>query len=252
MTIAVNSQLLVGFVLAMSRAAAWLAIAPPFAGRTVPWRIKAGFAAALSLALGPQLSEQSVPLETLPLIGAIIVQVVAGAALGFLAHLLFAAFQAAGTVIDLFGAFSIAQAFDPMTGSQASVFGRFYSMVATVMLFATGGHLLLVRGFLTSYEALPVSGFASDRFAEILTQDLTVFFIAALEIAAPIVAALFLADVALGLLSRAAPEMNVFLLGLPLKVFISISLVGIAIPLLPGAVADLTDTVVRHGLRIGG
>lgn len=252
MTIGIDGQLLVGFVLAMTRAGAWLAIAPPFAGRMVPSRVKVGFAAALALALGPRLAEQAVPLETAPLIGAIVMQVVAGAALGFLAQLLFAAFQTAGSVIDLFGAFSIAQAFDPLTGSQASVFGRFYSILASVLLFATGGHLLLVRGFLTSFDALPISGFRSERLAEILTRDLSTFFLAALEIAAPIVAALFLADVALGLLSRVAPEMNVFLLGLPLKVFISISVVGLAIPVLPNAVAEMTDTVVLHGLRMGG
>lgn len=252
MTLRIDSTLLVGYVLAMARAAAWIAIAPPFGGRTIPARIKAGFAAALALALGPRLAEQSVPLETGPLIGAMILQVAAGAALGFLAYLLFAAFQTAGSVIDLFGAFSIAQAVDPFTEVQASVFGRFYSLIASVLLFATGGHLLLVRGFLTSYEALPLDGFRSERIAEVLTADLGTFFVAALQISAPLVAALFLTDVALGLLSRAAPEMNVFLLGLPLKIFITISLISIAIPILPSAVSDMTDTAVRHGLGLGG
>lgn len=252
MTLSIDSSLLVGYVLAMARAGAWLAIAPPFGGRMVPMRIKAGFAAALALALGPRLAEQSVPLEVGPLIGSMLLQVFAGAALGFLAYLLFAAFQTAGSVIDIFGAFSIAQAVDPVSGVQTSVFGRFYSLIASVLLFATGGHLLLVRGFLTSFEALPLDGFRSARIAEVLTADLGTFFVAALQIAAPLVAALFLTDVALGLLSRAAPEMNVFLLGLPLKIFITISLVSFAIPVLPGAVSDMTDTAVRHGLGLGG
>lgn len=252
MTLRIDSTLLVGYVLAMARAGAWIAIAPPFGGRMIPARIKAGFAAALALALGPRLAEQSVPLETGPLIGAMLLQVAAGAALGFLAYLLFATFQTAGSVIDLFGAFSVAQAVDPLTEVQTSIFGRFYSLIASVLLFATGGHLLLVRGFLTSYEALPLDGFRSERIAEVLTADLGTFFVAALQIAAPLVAALFLTDVALGLLSRAAPEMNVFLLGLPLKIFITISLVSVAIPVLPGAVSDMTDTAVRHGLGLGG
>jgi len=251
-TLRIDSTLLVGYVLAMARAGAWLAVAPPFGGGLVPARIKAGFAAALALALGPRLAEQSVPLETGPLIGAMLLQVVAGLALGFLAALLFAAFQTAGAVIDLFGAFSISEAIDPVSGVSTSVFGRFYSLVASVLLFATGGHLLLVRGFLTSYEALPLDGFRSERLAEVLTVDLTTFFLAALQIAAPLVAALFLTDVALGLLSRAAPEMNVFVLGLPLKIFITISLVSVVIPVLPGTVGDLTDTAVRHGLGLGG
>lgn len=252
MALSIDSTLLVGYIMAMARAGAWIAIAPPFGVGFIPVRVKVGFAAALSLALGPRLAEQSVPLETGPLIGAMLVQVVAGGALGFLVYLLFSAFQAAGSLLDLFGAFSVAQALDPVSGVQTSVFGRLYSLVASVLLFATGGHLLLVRGFLTSYEALPLSGFRSERFAEVVTRDMGTFFMAAFEIAAPLVAALFLADVALGLLSRAAPEMNVFLLGLPLKILISISLVGLAMPALPGAVADITDTAVRHGLGVGG
>lgn len=252
MTLSIDSTLLVGYVLAMARAGAWIAIAPPFNAGFVPVRVKTGFAAALALALGPRLVEQSVPLDTGPLIGAMLLQIAAGAALGFIAHMLFAAFQMAGSVIDLFGAFAIAQAFDPVTGTQTSVFGRFYALIASVLLFATGGHLLLVRGFLTSFEALPIDGFRSARVAEIVTADLSTLFVAALEIAAPLIAALFLTDVALGLLSRAAPEMNVFLLGLPLKVFITISLISLAIPVLPGAVSDMTDTAVRHGLGLGG
>lgn len=252
MVLSIDSTLVVGYILAMARAAAWISIAPPFGVRFIPARIKAGFAAGLALALGPRLAEQTVPLEIGPLIGAMVLQIAAGAALGFLAYLLFAAFQMAGSVIDLFGAFAISQAFDPVSGVQTSVFGRFYGLLASVLLFVSGGHLLLVRGFLTSYEALPLSGFRSERIAEVLTADLSMFFLAALEIAAPLVAALFLTDVALGLLSRAAPEMNVFLLGLPLKVFITLSLVGLAIPVLPGAVADVTDTAVRHGLGLGG
>ena len=252
MTLQIDSTLLVGYVLAMARAGAWVMVAPPFTGSMIPGRIKAGLAAALALALGPRLADQSVPLETGALIGAMLLQIVAGAALGFLAYLLFAAFQTAGAVIDLFGAFSISEAIDPVSGVSTSVFGRFYSLIATVLLFATGGHLLLVRGFLTSYEALPLDGFRSERLAEVLTADLGTFFLAALQIAAPLVAALFLTDMALGLLSRAAPEMNVFLLGLPLKIFVTLSLVGVAIPVLPRAVAEMTDTAVRHGIGLGG
>lgn len=252
MTLRADSSLIVGYVLAMARAGAWLAIAPPFNVGFIPSRVKVGFAAALALALGPRLAEQAVPLETGPLIGAMLLQIAAGAALGFIAYLLFAAFNAAGSLIDLFGAFAVAQALDPVGGEQTSVFGRFYSLIASVMLFATGGHLLLVRGFLTSFEALPLSGFRSERIAEVVTADLTTFFIAALEIAGPLIAALFLTDVALGLLSRAAPEMNVFLLGLPLKILITVSLIGLAVPVLPGVVADMTDTAVSHGLGLGG
>lgn len=252
MEFAISAPTLVGFVMALVRAVTWLMVAPPFNGPTVPFRIKVGFAAGLAMALGPRLGEQGVPLETGALIGAVVMNVIAGAALGFIAYMLFMVFQTAGSIIDLFGAFAVSSALDPLSGNQGAVMSRVFNMMATVLLFATGGHLLLVRGFLTSYEALPLDGFRSDRLAEIVTHDMGLFFLGALEIAAPLVAALFLTDIALGLLARAAPEMNVFLLGLPLKVFITVSAAALMFPAIPGALGDLTDQAVRHGLSIGG
>src|SRR3546814_14535517 len=76
--------------------------------------------------------------------------------------------------------------------------------------------------------------------------------LAAIECAAPLLAALFLADVALGLLSRAAPEMHVFVLGLPVKLLLTLTLTGLALPLLPGAVSTLTDRIVHDGLTVVG
>ena len=82
-------------------------------------------------------------------------QVVVGASLGFITALFFAAVQAAGNMIDLFGGFSVAFAFDPFAISGTAVFGRFYNILATALLFATDGYAMIVRGFTTSYRALP-------------------------------------------------------------------------------------------------
>ena len=130
------------------------------------------------------------------------------------------------------------------------MFCRFYSLLATTLLFATNGHLLLVRGFLTSFDAAPLTSLSLDGVGEMLTEDLGRFFLAAVQIALPLLAALFLAEVALALLSRAAPAMNVFVLGMPLKILLTISLAGLALPLLPGALDNLVRPVVRHGLSI--
>jgi flagellar biosynthetic protein FliR len=132
------------------------------------------------------------------------------------------------------------------------VFGRFYQLLSTVLLFAIDGHLLLVRGFLHSFEASPFGGTGIDGMAGGLTEGLGMLFIAAVEIAAPLLAALFLADVALGLLSRAAPDLQVYLLGLPGKLLLTFSLIGITLPLLPDAVRSITDTVVRAGGALFG
>ena len=119
-----------------------------------------------------------------------------------------------------------------------------------MLLFAIEWHLLLVRGFLTSFDAAPLTSLSVDTMAKLLTGDIALLFVSALEIAAPLLAALFLAEAALGLLSRAAPQMNIFQLGLPVKILVTLTLAGLALPLLPDAVSGITNQVVRQGLNV--
>ncbi|HET7488837.1 MAG TPA: flagellar biosynthetic protein FliR [Acidimicrobiales bacterium] len=244
MTLSVAPATLVGFVLVLVRASAWLVTAPPFAGRMVPARVKVGLAAAMAVALGPRIAQgATVPVDTAPLIGAVVTQVVVGVALGFVAQLVLSAVQAAGGFIDLFGGFTVTAAFDPLSTNHSAVLGRAYQLLAVTLLFAVNGHLVLMQGFLRSFDAVPVSGIHLGGLATVLTRDLALLFVAALEIAAPLLAALFLADVALGLLTRAAPQLNAIMLAFPLKVLLTLALLGFALPLLPGAVHGLLDRV---------
>ncbi|MBI1845126.1 MAG: flagellar biosynthetic protein FliR, partial [Actinobacteria bacterium] len=88
--------------------------------------------------------------------------------------------------------------------------------------------------------------------AKLMSADLSVFFLAAVQTAAPLMAALFLTEITLGLLARAAPHLNIFLLGLPIKLLLTLSLAGLAIPLLPGAVSSVLRPMIRHGLQVVG
>lgn len=247
MTLEVAPGLVVGFVLAMVRAAAWLFVSPPFNTRLVPTQVKMGLAAALALVTAPRLGTAEVPTEVAPLIAAALVQVSVGLVLGFVSQLVFSAAQAAGDLIDLFGGFTIASAYDPLSLSQSSVFGRLYQLMATVLLFAIDGHLLLVRGFVTSFDAVPATGLALRDVSELLLDNVGLLFVAALEIAGPLLAALFLAEVVLGLLTRAAPHMNVFSLSFPFKILVTLTLASFALPLMPSAVSGLVDQAVRTG-----
>lgn len=252
MGLTIDPALVVGYLLALTRTIAWVMITPPFGTRMVPTRIKVGLAAALTLAVGSRVEAHAVALDAGTLLSAAGLQVAIGVTMGFIGVVLFAALQAAGATLDLFGGFAMAQVFDPQSNVQTSLFGRFYNLLAVTLLFAIGGHLLLVRGLLRSFDAVPATGFRTGDVARVLTEDVGVLLLAGLEIAAPLLAALFLADVALGLLSRAAPEMHVFVLGLPLKILLTLTLTGLALPLLPGAVSTLADRMVHDGLRVVG
>lgn len=247
MTIEMAPQALTAFVLVLVRAISWIVVAPPFSMRAIPIQVKLGLAAALALSAGPGLAADSVPLETVPLIGATLTQVAIGLCLGFLTMMFISAVQAAGEMIDMFSGFSISSAYNPLSEASGGVFARFYHLLALTLLFAINGHLLLIRGFLTSFDAVPLSGVAFTDLSGVFIDTIGRFVVAAVEIAAPLLAVLFLTEVGLGLLSRAAPQMNVFALGFTLKIMIALGLAGLAIPILPGAVTSLVEGAVRTG-----
>jgi flagellar biosynthetic protein FliR len=243
----------VAFLLAMVRSSAWLVISPPFSSRVIPARVKALLAAALALIVTPTIAATAPPLEIGPVLGALLQQLAIGVALGFLTSLVFAAIQAAGDLIDLFGGFSLAFAFDPLMQSGNSVFGKLYGLLATTLLFASGGHLLIMRGFLATYDVLPLNASLSlNGLGELLTEGLAQMFLSALQIAGPLIAVLFLADVGLGLLTRVAPALNAFALGFPVKIMLTLVLVGMSFPLLPVAVDELTKRSLYLVARLVG
>jgi flagellar biosynthesis protein FliR len=248
---------LTALLLASVRAAAWLMISPPFNGKVVPVQIKALLSVAIALPVVPSLVGKVPALSTAQLVVTVVEQVVLGTALGFLTALIFAAISAAGSLIDLFGGFSVAFAFDPMgaTGNGGSgVFGRFYNILAITLLFATNGHQLVLRGFTTSYKALPLDGTLSlSSLQHLLTTGIAQMFLAALQIAGPLIAVLFCTDIGLGLLSRVAPALNAFSLGFPVKILLVLTGAGMALTMLPQAVNSTVDKAVQAVLTtVGG
>jgi flagellar biosynthetic protein FliR len=244
---------LVAVMLAALRASAWLLVCPPFNSRLIPAPVKALLAVALALPMAPHVQGRLPSMQTGALITAAAQQVVIGAALGFMTLLFFTAVQAAGDMLDLFGGFSLAQAYDPLSLTQNSVFGRFYNLLAVTLLFATDGHQMVLRGFLQSYRTLPVGATLSlDTLARFLTEGIGEMFLSALQIAGPLIAVLFLTDVAFGLLNRVAPALNAFGLGFPAKIFLTLSLSGTAIAVLPEALDNLVEKAVRAVVTLSG
>lgn len=242
---------LVALLLATVRASAWLVVAPPFSAPTVSPRIKAILALSIALAVTPAVRGHAPPMEWSAVVSSAAQQVVVGAALGYVTALLFSAFQVAGDLIDMFGGFQVAMSYDPMADTQTAPFGRFYHLIAITLLFATGGHALVIRGFAASYEAVPLTGVLSfAALGHVLTQGVGQMFLAALQIAGPLIAVLFCADVALGLLTRAAPALNAFSLGFPAKILLTMLLSGLAIGIVPGMVEEVADTAVTAVMTV--
>jgi flagellar biosynthetic protein FliR len=230
-----------GLVLAITRVAGFV-VASPLLGRAIPpvGRL------ALILSLGAFLADP-VP-GTLGLGGLLVAGVVnaaVGMVLGYLTGLLFHLFAVAGSLIDLTSGLSVAMLFDPTQGQQVSVFGRLFNLTALTILFALDGFELVVRGLALSVEAIPLAGSLDPQagLADLALRLTARLLVAGAELAMPVMAALFLAEVVLGVASRFAPQANVFLLGMPLKIFIALSLLSVVLLLFPEAASGLMQTM---------
>ncbi|WP_432536748.1 flagellar biosynthetic protein FliR [Kineococcus arenarius] len=249
----VGLDLLLALLLASVRAVSFLLLAPPFASRAINGRVKAMLSLALALPVAGRLRGQAPALEPAALATAVVQQILVGAALGAFCALVFAAVQAAGDLIDLFGGFQMASAYDPLSQNQTAVFGKLYNWTATALLVLSGGHLLVLKGFLRTYEVLPLdAGLSLSTVATVFTTGIGQLMLSALQIAAPLVAVLFVADVGLGLLSRVAPALNVFAMSFPLKILITLTLGGFALAVLPRVVDTSAGTMAETVVRLVG
>lgn len=245
MRLSFDPQFMVAFIYATIRCSAWLAIAPPFQG-AVPVKIRAGLSMGLGLAMAPRLmATGELSTETFPLIAGALHNAVIGIVLGFLVYVLFQSVAAAGGMIDAFAAFTSAQLFDPLTKTTSGPVGRLYQTLGTAVLFVSNGHLILIGGLSRTFELSPVSGFRFDRAGTLLTHDVLQFMTAAVQISAPILGALFVTEVLLGLASRAAPKLNVMVLGFGAKSLVLFMLLGAALPLIPYVSAQLLEQALE-------
>ncbi|MFJ6003502.1 flagellar biosynthetic protein FliR [Arthrobacter sp. NPDC092385] len=252
MEIELDQSRIEAVMLAGVRIVAFLVIAPPFSYKGIPARVKAMFAVGLALAVSPQVTGGYETGGTGRYIGALVLELVVGAALGFLVLVVFSAIQSAGSLIDLFGGFSLAQGFDPQSMVNGAQFARLFQLTALTLLFTSDGYQLIIAGLVRTFSALPLGGGLDlAEPAEALTGAVTGLFLASVQIAGPLIVVLFLADVGLGLLTRVAPALNAFALGFPLKIFITLSLGGVVFVALPRVVSTLADDAASLLMGVG-
>ena len=255
MVTAVTTAQLVGMLLVSIRVGTFLWISPVLGGRMVPARVRVLLAVALALPMTPMAVSASgpIPLGAGGLVWAVLENVLIGGALGLAVLGLISAVQSAGSLIDLFGGFSVSQAYDPMLMQQSSVMGRVYQLLGAALLLVTGAHLLILQGFASTFAVLPIDGSLDlEQATGTLTTVLTTMFLSALQIAGPLIGVSFLADVALGLMTRVAPALNAFSLGFPLKIGLTLGLVALALPMLPPALLGLSQQAVDAMGAIAG
>ncbi len=200
---------------------------PIFSQRNVPMRVRVGLAVFISLAAQPSLPEMPVqPLDSPPLLLMLLAQqLLIGLSMGFAVRVVFAALEFAGEIIGLQMGLNFAGFFDPATGSQGTASSRFFGSMVAFLFIAINGHLLLINALVQSFHAFPVGEepFHFLRVAQPQTWGAEIFRMG-LWIALPLVTMLLFVNLVMGVISRVAPQINVFSVGFPLTV--SIGLIG--------------------------
>lgn len=235
------------FLLVFARISAFLAAGPLFFFHLPrPW--KAGVALVLALVLFPVVPRP--PLE-LPggLLGyglALAKEIGVGLALGFVSGLALQALAVAGQIMDIQVGFFMSGVFDPAMGHQVTISSRFLYLLGLVLFFILDGHHMLIAALARSFEVIPLAGAKLGGASALAVIRIFAQMVSlSLQLAAPVVAVVLITDICLGLLGRTAPEMNVFMLGFPLKVGLGILVLGIMVPLLGVAFRAVLGMVER-------
>ena len=202
----------------MARILGFLGAAPVFGNNAVPRRIKLMVGLAVTLGLMPVVpSVPQAALDSWSGLLLIVQQTLIGIAMGLVLRVVFAALDLMGEIISLQMGLSFATFFDPIAGGQTAVVGEFLTLLATLVLLSLTGHLLMLDALARSFEWLPVSATLPHRGGwMILVRFGASIFASGLLMALPVVTALLITNIALGVLTRAAPQLNLFAIGFPI------------------------------------
>ena len=205
-----------GVMLPLARLLGLAAIAPLFGNRILPVRIRVAAALAMGMAVIPALPPPPpIPAHSWLTLVMLAQQMLIGIAIGFLMRLFFAAIDVAGEMIGLQMGLSFAVFFNPQTGGQSSVVAEFLGLLALLIFLGLNGHLMLVSVLVKSFEWLPVGEIAAANAWMLIVRYATVMFVSGILLALPLVTTLLITNVALGVLTRSAPQLNLFAVGFP-------------------------------------
>lgn len=235
-----NPALAAAVLLASVRVLAWLSVVPPFSGPYVPKAVRAGASLAIGLVAGPSLHLAAVP-SWQGLIASAVAQIVIGAGFGVITMAILSAVAAAGDSLDLFGGLVVPSALEPVGFQASTSLGQLYTMATFALLVASGGDLLLIRGLITTFRIAGPTLASTGPMAEGAIQAVSTMFTATFEIVGPLLAVEFLVQVALGMLAKSAPQVNIFLFAFSVQALVLILALAMGVSILPSAVHRLVE-----------
>ena len=244
------------FLLVFARVGGLMSAAPLLGNHAIPRTVKVGLTLVFSLALVPLVSPGAGPIPTgLPLlIFCVLKDGLFGLALGYMARILFAAVEMAGYFVDTQMGFGFVNLVDPFAEQQSSVLSVFQYQLAITIYLLANGHLTLLGGLVESFGLVP-PGMVSPKgtFGMSIMPLLQSMFVLGFRLALPAAGVLLVVDMAFGLIARMAPQVNVFIVGMPAKIIIGLATVALLLPLLSIVVGQIISGTSGglHSLLMG-
>lgn len=234
------------FLLILIRMSGFFVSAPFFGIQGIPRRFKAALTVALSMLIFSVLPDHTVP-EYGSVIGFEIIvlkELIAGLFIGLGANLAFETLNLAGKIADIEIGLSMVQLFDPMTRQPTGFTGSLYQYGVLLIMFVTNLHHYVLRAFFETYTLIPIGGVKlnSDKVVTVVTLFLTDYVEIAFMVCLPVMASMMLLNAVLGILAKVAPQMNMFAVGVQLKMFVGFGVLIVTIALLPA----LSDAIFNE------
>ncbi len=243
------------FLLVFVRMTGLFVVAPIFGRRNIPAYFKIGFAFFTALILVNTTVLQTVQYDDNLLGYALLImkEFLIGLSMGYVAYLTYTAIYIAGEVIDMQIGFGVVNVMDPISNIQVPITSNVYFIISMLLFLSMNGHHMLIRALFDSFTSLPPGKAVFDM--EISDSILGIFgtvLATGVRIAAPVVATILILDVALGTISRMVPQMNIFVIGMPLKIIVGLIIIVITMPMFISvmkSVFELMETSVVNYLK---
>jgi len=241
-----------GLLWPLTRILGLIAAAPLFGHASVPASVKVVLGVLLAAIIAPTVP--AIPaMDPTSWAGLLILvqELLVGLAMGFSMRIVFAAVEYAGELASSTMGLAFASFFDPATQGRTAAISQFMSMVATMAFLAVNAHLVLLAALSESFVSLPISATPLSLTAplEVVRWGARIFS-AGLQLSMPILAALLIVNVALGILTRAAPQLNIFGIGFPITLGVGLLTISVALPYLGTPIVNLFNEGIEAGRRI--
>lgn len=236
------------FLLIFVRVASFVYIAPFFSMSNTPSRVRVGLAFFISVLLYQTGPEQEVAYDTLTGYTIIVMkEAVTGFLIGFGANLCTAVVSFAGQIADMEMGLSMASLFDPATKQQTTITGVYYNYMVLLLLMISGMHRYLLKALAETYELIPINGavFHDDALLQALITFMGDYIIVGFRICLPIFAVMIILNAVLGILAKVSPQLNMFAVGIQMKVLVGFCVLFVTTAMLPDAAGFIYEQMKR-------